>query len=380
MQTDEVHEHVDIKEDDIKEDEDKGDDIEDGDRIPFDPKDLRIRTIQPTISNIVDRIANNEIDLSPDFQRRSGLWKPPAKSRLIESLLVRIPLPTFYVEEMDDGRWIIIDGLQRLTILQDYILEKKFALCDLQFYPEFVGKIFSELDRAYQRRINETQVTVSLIEKDSSDKIKYAIFERINTGGLVLSPQEIRHAMNQGPVAKLLQKIAEDPRFAKATWNPQWKRMEERECILRFLAFYHYGVDSYPEKHPSLDSFLNHRMKQLNKETSEVLDKLENNFFVAIDIAGKLFGERAFQKPSISLSKTPFNKAIFEAWAVAIAHLSDDEREQLIQKKDFLVKKFRDLIENDNSVSASFTSSTGQKGRVKTRFQAIKKIISDTLK
>ena len=348
-------------------------------RLLYDPRKIRIQTAEPTISNLIQRMKLGEIDLSPGFQRNSNLWKVPQKSRLIESILVKIPLPAFYVDATDDSNWIVIDGLQRLTILREYVIEKSFVLSDLEFLDDCVGKNFDQLDRMYQRRIEETQITVSKIEEGTNDQIKYALFRRINTGGLPLSQQEIRHALNQGRITDFLKKLSDLKPFFGAPWNKKKKnRMEDRECILRFLSFYHYGVEKYPgdraESDGTLDGFLNYCMKLFNNETDKVYENLKRKFITAMDTATAIFGENAFCRPS-----RPLNKAMFETWSVEIARLSKTECEKLVSKKEGVYKKFLDLLETDKKISDSFTSGTGQVGRVKCRFKAVRELILQTI-
>src|SRR5262249_6151378 len=95
---------------------------------PFDPARIRVETKPMVISLLLDRIKNAEIDLTPDFQRKGGIWSPKAKSRLIESLLIRIPLPAFYMDGSDENKWLVVDGLQRLSTLKSFVIDKKLAL------------------------------------------------------------------------------------------------------------------------------------------------------------------------------------------------------------------------------------------------------------
>ena len=184
---------------------------------PFDPTRIRMDRKTLTINLMVTRIQHGEINLSPDFQRRSGIWNKGTQSRLIESILLRIPLPAFYVDAINEEGWIVIDGLQRLTTLKNFVVDKTLALSGLEFLEELKGKTFDQLPRMYQRRIEETEISIFSIEAGTSDDVKFTIFKRINTGGLPLSTQEIRNALNGNRVREFLNRLTQSDSFRVAT-------------------------------------------------------------------------------------------------------------------------------------------------------------------
>ena len=268
---------------------------------PFDPTKIKIDTASKTIALVLERIKYGEIDLSPDFQRDSDVWDNKAKSRLIESILIRIPLPAFYLDATDENKWIVIDGLQRLTAIKNFVLgekfkeqenPKKFRLCKLEFLDQFNDKTYDELPRNYQRRINETEITLYLIEPGTPVNVKYNIFKRINTGGTPLSLQEIRHALNQGKVTELLKALAHSKEFKTATDNAvKDKRMAAREVVLHFLAFKLTSFNEYDQE--EFDTFLNDTMKKINRMSGSDIQNLKESFFRAMNIAIDLFGKNA---------------------------------------------------------------------------------------
>lgn len=211
---------------------------------PYDTTQIDISPKPLSLDMIISRLENEEIDLMPDFQRKAGLWSPEKKSQLIESLLLRIPLPAFYFDGSNNSKWVVIDGLQRLTALKEFFVddESKLRLQGLEFLKELEGATIDDMPRAYVRRMKETQVITYIINPGAPINLKYNIFKRINTGGLELEPQEIRHALYQGFPARYLKELANLEEFKQATgYSVKTDRMLDREFVLRFLTFYGLG-------------------------------------------------------------------------------------------------------------------------------------------
>jgi len=205
---------------------------------PFDPDKLKVVRETKTISLLCTRIDHEEIDLAPDFQRRARIWKLDRQGRLIESILLRIPLPVFYVASDLRDVWSVVDGLQRMTTIHDFVKDK-FPLRGLEYLVQFEKAKFSELPRNMQRRIEETELVINVIQPGIPEEVMFNIFNRINTGGLKLNYQEIRHALNKGPVRDFLLDLILTEEFKTATSESvSDDRMSARECALRFSAFY----------------------------------------------------------------------------------------------------------------------------------------------
>lgn len=344
---------------------------------PFDPTGIRVETKPITIDLLVNRIKHGEINLNPAFQRKGGLWSEKAQSRLIESLLIRIPLPAFYMDATDENEWLVVDGLQRLTSLRRFVLEKSLRLTGMEFLRDQDTKDFDQLPRHLQRRILETQVTAYLIEKGTPPEVKFNIFKRINTGGLPLSAQEIRHALNQGKSTKLLQELAGAGEFKEATSNAiRDTRMADREFVLRFLAFATTPYAKYSSR--DFDAFLNKKMEELNKMSDENLAQLQRRFLRAMRLCSELLGRTAFRKQSDSGRLMPINKALFETWSVNLERLSDDQIGELQRRKDTLVTKTAELLKDDEFLNA-ISQGTGDVGKVSLRFSRVEKLIEGVL-
>lgn len=362
--------------DEILDAEDSNDQQYEKDTFIYDPDQINISTKEPTIELLLKRINKEELDLAPDFQRHADIWKEDAQSRLIESIIIRIPIPAFYIDATNEDKWLVVDGLQRLSALKRFMLDKELKLSGLEYLTHLKDKTFDEIDRRYQRRLEETQLTVYLIEKGTPPEIKYNIFKRINTGGLALSPQELRHALNPGKGTKFLTKLAASSEFLQVVELDKKRkmRMEDREFILGFLAF---TLTSYEEYSNNRDTFLTKALSKTNRLTETELNQIENNFQRTMIAAWNLFNKDAFRKISTSQRwQYPINKALFEAWSVNISKLNDEEIKRLINKREELINKFISYMDKDKNFLKSISQASE---KVQYRFSTIEKIIQEVI-
>ncbi len=205
----------------------------------------------------MDQIRNNAV-YAPDLQRGGNLWDDARQSRLIESLMLRIPLPLFYVAADKDENWSVVDGLQRITALRRFIMDESFQLQGLEFLVSLNGHKFSSLPSKFKNRINNTQLQFAVVGVNTPSEMQRNIFRRLNTGGLPLTPQEIRHALYYGSSAKLLKELAESESFVIATTDSvDDSRMAARELVLRFIAFLIRGWKDYPAGE-DMDAYFSH--------------------------------------------------------------------------------------------------------------------------
>ncbi|MCD8274395.1 MAG: DUF262 domain-containing protein [Alistipes sp.] len=345
---------------------------------PFNPQDIDIKTKTMSLDNIIKRLREGEIDMAPDFQRQSNLWPTEKQSQLIESILIKLPLPAFYFDGSDDNKWLVVDGLQRLSAIKNFVVEKKMALSGLEFLKKLEGLKFDDLPRAYQRQIEEAEIMAYIINPGTPEDVKFNIFKRINTGGLVLAAQEIRHALNQGVPAKFVAELANLRDFKQATgWVIATDRMLDREFVTRFIAFY---INSPADYKPDLDTFMSKSMGQLKYKTDEELASIKANFIEAMKLASAIFSRWAFRKVyDKTARRKPINKALFEIWSVELAKLSNEEKTLALTRKQEIFDGFVNLMNQDEFFSSAITSATSDKNRIKYRFSKIEELLKQQL-
>ncbi len=345
---------------------------------PFNPADINIKRDTLNLDNLIKRLRNDEIDLAPEFQRSMNLWENDKQSQLIESILIRFPLPAFYFDGTDDDRWLVVDGLQRISTIYNFVVKKTLHLTGLEFLNKLEGKGFDDLPRPYQRQIEEASIIAYIINPGTPPEVKFNIFKRINTGGLILTPQEIRHALNQGQPAKFVKRLADLPAFKTATQGVvSTSRMEDRDFVTRFLAFY---LDNPEDYKPDLDTFLNAAMGSLRVLPERKANQIEADFTAAMILAHQIFGHYAFRKLySMQDRRKPISKAVFDVWSVSLAKLTQAEREILKSRKTAVVSAFMRLMNTDTRFEASVSTSTSNKDKVVYRFKAIQQLIQSII-
>ena len=348
---------------------------------PFDPEQIDIDTRTSTVDLLVSRLRNEMIDLAPDFQRKAGIWTDEKQSRLIESLLLRIPIPSFYAAEKKDGSWAIVDGIQRLTSIARFLDPEAIGvpplkLTGLEYLRGFTGAGFGDLSGKLQIRLRETEVVVHVIRRGTPEPVMFNVFARINTGGEPLTRQEIRHALIPGRARTLLAELAQSGEFQQATGQSVvGDRMADREMALRFLAFRMTPPEAY--RSGDFDAFLAEAMHAINRLEPAQAERLREEFATAMRAAEEIFGVHAFRKYRTGQQrKSPINKALFESVAVNLAGLGAGDRAAL-RRSDALAF-FSDLMD-DPEFERAISVGTGDPKKVHKRFRAVQLLFEDLL-
>jgi len=326
---------------------------EEDDETPYDPDKIRVDTKNFSLHQIYDMIKREDINLTPDFQRNL-VWDNQRKSRLIESILMRIPLPMFYFAQDDEGRISVVDGLQRLSTIRDF-MDNKFQLRKLEYLGEKCdGKVYTHkepkkaIDAKYYRWFNMTQITVNVIDPSSPFKLKYDIFRRINTGGQPLNAQEIRNCLSSDELRKALREMANLPSFKEATgYSIKDVRMEAQELALRFIMFHRkYSTDKTLNNYSgNIESELNTLTETLSKDKKFDYSHYINLFDNAMKNAHHLFGRYSFRKCKVE-------------------HINS------------LAEK----VTNENELFLFLSYSTNSKANIQAAFKSAEQLISKNLK
>lgn len=374
---------------------------------PFNPDSISIASKVIAMDTLIRRLEQKTIHLSPDFQR-SEVWDSTRRSRLIESLMLNIPLPMFYVAANEEGTWEVVDGLQRLSTIRNFMLGdkdgKKLKLSNLEFLGnKFNGKTLDNIDNdSTQTRlintIRETEMRFTVINPGTPEEVKRNIFKRINTGGMPLTAQEIRHALYQGKSSDLLIELVELPVFKEVIKSKiNDTRMGARELVLRFLAFL---VIPETEYQSDMDKFLSNAMRIINcmpeleqqklakiynsepvpdikySETAE----LKSKFILAMERGKILFGDHAFRKSLPGdARKSPVNKALFESWSTVLSELKKEEFDLLVTRKDFFLSLYQEQLNSSDFINSISRHATQKVKGVVKRYEVINETVGATL-
>ena len=343
---------------------------------PYDPEKIKVRTDKISLAQISTMIDNRDIDLTPAFQRNL-VWDPFRKSRLIESILLRIPLPMFYFAEELEGNLTVIDGLQRISTLKEFI-NNKFPLRNLQYLENCEGRYFKDegnkkgLEAKYVRWFNLTNISANIIDPISPPEVKYDIFRRINTGGRPLNNQEIRNCLAGQGLRDTLKAMVSTTEFKTATDNSvRTTRMDDQEIALRFLAFEElFSRDGNINDYSGYtEGFLDDYTERHKKDTPQDFEQKVQSFVNAMKNATYLIGGRyAFRKilpESIkpNARKQILNKALFVVTSVLLSRCSY-EKVVTYNKERQLTEVIANKIAEDGQLYNYLTYSTNSKANM----------------
>ncbi len=331
---------------------------------------LLIRHEHRTVHDVVRRINRETYILNPDFQR-DFLWNVPTQSKLIESILMRIPLPVLYLAENDDGKVVVVDGLQRLRTFQRFLADElKLRLPDRS---DLDGKRFSDLSEKLQNRVEDCSLTLYSIDSKVPERARLDIFDRVNSG-VALTRQQMRNCLYMGPATRFLAEEASTDLFRKATGGSlKHKTMRDREFVNRFCAFSLLPIEEYDG---DMDRFLASALGHMNGAGEESLHEVREAFYRTLTNNHLLFQKHAFRKHEPDQDRRGVINA--SLWDVMSTGLAPFEAMHLVERAEAIRAAFFELLRNEK-FNEAITYGPNDARKVRRRFKMAGRMFQETL-
>lgn len=341
----------------------------------------------PEIISLYQKWKKGKLILQPEFQRYF-VWDKKKASRLIESVLLKVPLPVVYLAEESDSKEYVIDGQQRLTSFFSYFDDKfppentPFKLTGMSVYKELNGKKFKDLGEDIQDKIQYYELRTITINKESQPELKFEIFERLNTGSVPLNDMELRNCVYRGPYNHFLHEIAKDTDFCYLLGldNPH-PRMRDVELVLRFASFYHV---TYLKYQFPMRGFFNRDMEKYQNISKEDAVELKKAFKNSVIILKSLFGQNAFKryhsgtegKPNGMWETRQFNASLYDVWMNIFC---DKDKNRVYACLDSLREGLLDLMSSNAEFIDAIMVGTSANEKVRKRFDLSRKVVEEIL-
>ena len=331
---------------------------------------LLIRPETRTIHDVTRRIDQGSYVMDPDFQR-DFIWPEDKQSKLIESVIMRIPLPVFYMAEDDEGRMVVVDGLQRLSTFSRFVRDElKLNLPDR---PELRGKRFSDLPSKLQNRVEDCNLIFYIIDAKVPERARLDIFERVNSGE-TLTRQQMRNSLFMGSGTRFLKTESRTGIFLRATGNSlNSKKMRDREFVNRFCAFQLLDIEEY---RGDMDEFLAACLRRMNGMDETGLSRLSTEFRRGLANNLLLFNRHAFRKHEPGQERRGVLNASF--WDVMSTGLSRYPEDAVKGCREPLRQEFFGLLA-DEEFNTAITYGPNDARKVRTRFRLAQEVIKEVL-
>ena len=319
------------------------------------------------LSIIKEMFDDGDIIPQPDYQR-DYIMDDKKASKLIESVILQIPIPTVYLCEESDGTLSIIDGQQRLTSFVKF-LKNEFSLKNLEEYSDFNGKKFADLDKTIQRAIKNTSIH-SIVIKKESQKLKYEIFARLNQGATSLKPQELRNCIYRGSFNNMLEEISKSNKTLAFLMGTENNRKSYQEIILRYFA-----LKNYQEYSSSIAKTLNLYMEKHQNDSKEDIEQLKKEFNSNIDIIKQVLGNDAFMGYDRAKGKmtNKFSGSIYDSIIIGFSRFNNHD---IMAHSDEIRQEIKEMKMNDPEYQDYTYAATGSKGRVIGRIMKVYDLLS----
>lgn len=349
---------------------------------------VKTQNIEYDLETLVKKIDKNVIKLDPEYQRNHR-WKNETSSRLIESLILNIPIPTIYISQdvdVDDeveeeiSRYSVIDGQQRLTAIYNF-MKNKYPLEGMRVLEELNDSYYKDLPPFLVRRLEERTLKCLRIDSTLDAQVKYDIFERLNTGAVQLDSQELRNAVYRGKFNDLIKEVAKNNKFRKLIGvdienpedSPKVKKMQDVELVLRFFAL---DEGNYNNVKKGFKEFLSDEMEKFNKKNVKELNIMKNKFIRVINFIENNFGDLAFAKykfTSNELKKmSNFNAAVYDALMIGISSKINEFTDEKLDSK--YIESYMNLFKDEEFFRA-IEGSVNDRAKIVTRIDKVKDIL-----
>ncbi|KAA3607141.1 MAG: DUF262 domain-containing protein [Planctomycetota bacterium] len=313
---------------------------------------------------------SGRIIIDPEWQR-NYVWDKIRAAKLIESFLLDIPVPVIYLAKTEEGKYEVIDGLQRLTSVFNYF-DNHYQLSRLDILADLNGKRFKELPDKFQNKLEDCVLRSFELSSSASPDIHFIVFERLNTGGVKLNDMEIRNCLYRGSLNDLIKELAANENFRKCLRQRNCeKRMQDRALVLRFLAFYER---THHKCQAGLKKFLNEFLDTYKNAGPDKIDEYRNVFEKSMKACLTVFGEHGFRlkseitklnsKSSGEWASRP-NAAIFQVLSTSFAN---HDLGQVTRSADAVYEEYLDLIHKDAQWVDRVRRATGESTRLSYTF------------
>lgn len=334
---------------------------------------LSTQSLDLSIDTLVSRVDRGSLVLQPEFQR-DYVWNAKKASLLVESVLMRIPLPVVYLAETRDSDWEVVDGQQRLTSLYSFVRGSfpdgsPFRLGRLDVRPDLRGKAFKDLPKSDQNAILNYTLRATILLNNSHPDVKFEVFERLNCGSVQLKDPELRNCMYRGPYNDLLAELSLNEhmlRIRRAT--APHRRMEDRQLVLRFLAM---KRNSHLNYRGSMKQFMNREMESHRFASAAEVAVMKRWFEDAIECAWTVFGEHAFRRwtPAGANGQQGVwdNKLNIALWDTLLYAFAFYEKRQIVPVADAIREEYLNLMASDARFVDCIGRSTDNHERLRYR-------------
>jgi hypothetical protein len=334
-----------------------------------------------SIGEVISLYKNGEIDIHPEFQRFFR-WEPAQKSKLIESILTGIPLPSFFVATATDGTWEVIDGVQRLSTIFSFLgvykdvngnLAEKLKLTALDNLKNFNNLTFDQLPEEIIRTFRREKINIVIIKLGSDDHSKYELFQRLNTNGSSLSDQEVRNClliMHNKEFFNWFDELSKNFAFKDSICISERLELEcyHQELLARFIVFTNSTIEN-PEENSRLNQIGQYITEELLKIASDLdQDKFKAKFELVFQKFNEALAEKIFYPfdSKKNTHKGPFRLTVFETLALGIGQLSLEQIHQLSAEK---IKKISESLSNNETYNKYHGSGANASRRLKPLIQ-----------